>query len=78
MQIVASQISGVAAAHSSRWHRDRLHRGFMALIAEGRIDPAPLVTHVMPVDDVAHAFALVAERPSDLLQAVLDFQVTAA
>lgn len=77
VQIVASQISGVAAAHSSRWDRDRLHRGFMGLVVTGRVDPMPLVTHVLPVEEVANAFQLVAERPADLLQAVLDFRADA-
>jgi 2-desacetyl-2-hydroxyethyl bacteriochlorophyllide A dehydrogenase len=74
VQIIASQISGVAAAHSSRWDRDRLHRGFMDLVVQGRVDPLPLVTHVLPVEEVARAFELVAERPAGLLQAVLDFR----
>jgi 2-desacetyl-2-hydroxyethyl bacteriochlorophyllide A dehydrogenase len=76
VRIIASQISGVAAAHSDRWDRDRLHRGFMQLVTEGRIDPLPLVTHVLPVEQVARAFELVAERPADLLQAVLDFRTS--
>jgi 2-desacetyl-2-hydroxyethyl bacteriochlorophyllide A dehydrogenase len=74
VQIVASQISGVAPAHGGRWDRDRLHRGFMALVADGRVDPGPLVTHVIAAEEVGRAFALVAERPPDLLQAVLDFR----
>lgn len=74
VRIIASQISGVAAAHSDRWDRDRLHRGFMRLVIDGRIDPLPLVTHVLPVEEVARAFKLVADRPADLLQAVLDFR----
>jgi 2-desacetyl-2-hydroxyethyl bacteriochlorophyllide A dehydrogenase len=74
VQIVSSQISGVAAARSSRWDRDRLHRGFMKLVTDGRIDPVPLVTHVVPAAQAARAFELVAERPADLLQAVLDFR----
>ena len=78
VRIVASQISGVAAVHSSRWDRDRLHRGFMDLVVQGRVDPLPLVTHVLPVEEVARAFELVAERPTGLLQAVLDFQEGAA
>lgn len=73
VQIVASQISGVAAANSARWDRERLHHGFMELVADGRVDPAPLVTHVVPVEEAGRAFALVAERPDGLLQAVLDF-----
>jgi 2-desacetyl-2-hydroxyethyl bacteriochlorophyllide A dehydrogenase len=78
VQIVASQISGVAPVHGSRWDKDRLHRGFMGLVVDGRVDPVPLVTHLVGVEDVAHAFALVAERPTDLLQAVLDFRATGA
>ena len=78
VQIVASQISGVAPAHSGRWDRERLHRGFMGLVADGRVDPVPLVTHLIPVEEVARAFALVAERPADLVQAVLDFRAPTA
>lgn len=78
VQIVASQISGVAAVNSARWDRERLHHGFMALIADGRVDPAPLVTHVVPAEEVGRAFALVAERTDGLLQAVLDYGAGAA
>ena len=78
VQVIASQISGVAAAHSSRWDRDRLHRGFMDLVVQGRVEPLPLITHVLPVEQAARAFELVAERPAGLLQAVLDFQEGAA
>jgi threonine dehydrogenase-like Zn-dependent dehydrogenase len=76
VRIVASQISGLAAAHSDRRDRDRLRRGFMELVTDGRIDPLPLVTHVPPVEEAARAFELVAERPADLPQAVLDFRAS--
>jgi 2-desacetyl-2-hydroxyethyl bacteriochlorophyllide A dehydrogenase len=78
VRIISSQISGVAAAHSDRWDRQRLHRGFIKLVIEGRVDPLRLVTHVLPVEELARAFALVAERPADLLQAVLDFRAGSA
>ncbi len=74
VRVVASQISGVAPENSGRWDRERLHRGFMDLVASGRVDPGPLVTHVIPAAEAARAFELVADRPVDLLQAVLDFQ----
>lgn len=78
VRIVASQISGVAAARSDRWDRDRLHRGFMDLVVSGRIDPLPLVTHVLPAGEAGRAFSLVAARPPGLLQAVLDFRAETA
>lgn len=78
VRIVASQISGVAAARSDRWDRDRLHRGFMDLVVSGRVDPLPLVTHVLPAEEAGRAFSLVAARPPGLLQAVLDFRAETA
>lgn len=74
VQLVASQISGVSSALSSRWHVERLQRSFMSLVAQGRLDPLGLVTHVFEAGEVAKIFQLLDERPQEALQAVLEFR----
>jgi threonine dehydrogenase-like Zn-dependent dehydrogenase len=44
----------------------------------GRVDVASLVSHVVPVSDVASAYRLLDEDPSGVLQVVLDFRTTDA
>lgn len=74
VQLVASQISGVNSALSSRWHVERLQRSFMSLVAQGRLDPLGLVTHIFECGEVAKIFQLLDERPQEALQAVLEFR----
>jgi threonine dehydrogenase-like Zn-dependent dehydrogenase len=73
VQVICSQISGVSAALSHRWNRERLARTAISLATSGRIDLPALVSHVLPVAQVADAFELVAERPAEALQVVLSF-----
>ncbi len=46
----------------------------MKLCAEGRLDPLPLVSHLLPALEAANAYALIDEPPPDLLQVILDFR----
>jgi threonine dehydrogenase-like Zn-dependent dehydrogenase len=46
----------------------------MQLCARGQLDPMPLVTHVLPADRAAEAYALLDAPPPDLLQVLLDFR----
>ncbi|TDE08937.1 zinc-dependent alcohol dehydrogenase [Jiangella asiatica] len=73
VEIVASQIGGTPGALGDRWNHDRLLRVFMSLVADGRMGVGPLVSHVVPVTEVASAFALLDERPAEALQVVLRF-----
>ncbi|MGY1601331.1 zinc-binding dehydrogenase [Geodermatophilus sp. SYSU D00815] len=77
IQIVASQIGGVPAGLGDRWTPERLHRVFMDLVVDGRVDVASLVSHVVPCQDVAAAYRLLDERPAEALQVVLDFRAAA-
>ena len=43
------------------------------LCAAGRIDPMPLVSHVIPATSAAEAYRLVDAPPPDLLQVILNF-----
>jgi 2-desacetyl-2-hydroxyethyl bacteriochlorophyllide A dehydrogenase len=73
IQVVSSQISGVAPRLAGRWDRTRLEQTVMQLAANGRIALEPLVTHVVPADDAADAFRLLDEHPEDAVQVVLEF-----
>jgi len=72
IELVSSQISGPPPRYAHRWTRQRLHRGFMRLVTEGRVDPLPLVSRVLPASEVSRAFELITGTP-DVLQVVLDF-----
>jgi threonine dehydrogenase-like Zn-dependent dehydrogenase len=46
----------------------------MKLCAQARLDPLPLVSHVIDAHDAASAYALLDSPPDDLLQVILDFR----
>ena len=46
-------------------------REAMEAVREGRLDPAALFTHPMPLDRLRHAFELMRERPEGFLKAVV-------
>ena len=71
--LVSSQISGVALRLGARWDRVRLEQTVMQLVAHGRLALEPLVTHVVPAEDAAHAFRLLDEAAEDVVQVVLEF-----
>ncbi|HEY8457449.1 MAG TPA: zinc-binding alcohol dehydrogenase [Actinopolymorphaceae bacterium] len=73
VQVICSQISGVAPHLQHRWDLERLQQTFMRLACDGRLDLAPLVTHRIPARDAARAFALVDQHPADVLQVVLEY-----
>jgi 2-desacetyl-2-hydroxyethyl bacteriochlorophyllide A dehydrogenase len=71
IELVCSQISGVAARYSHRWDEHRLRSTVMRLCAEDRIRVEPLVSHRFDVTEAADAFNLLAERPADAVQVIL-------
>jgi 2-desacetyl-2-hydroxyethyl bacteriochlorophyllide A dehydrogenase len=73
IQVVCSQISGVAPALSYRWDKDRLLQTVMSLAASGRVSLTPLVSAIVPLDEAADAFASLNASPEDALQVVLEF-----
>ncbi len=74
VQIIGSQIGGVPTELAERWTRDRLQETVVALLADGRLDVHPLVSHLVPVDQAPSAYRLLDESPSEALQVVLDFR----
>jgi len=76
--VQSSQIGAVPPHLRGRWTRARLHETVMDLYAAGRVDPLPLVSHVLDARDAARAYELLDDPPPDLLQVVLDFTRDAA
>lgn len=72
VQVISSQISGVAPALQHRWNGLRLDRTVVDLATRGALHVLPLITHRVPLSEAATAFALLHERPADALQVVLD------
>jgi 2-desacetyl-2-hydroxyethyl bacteriochlorophyllide A dehydrogenase len=74
VQLVSSQISSAPLGLAQRWSPERMHRTVIDLVAEGRVDVLPLVTHVVPAALAADAYALLDADPAATLQVVLDFR----
>jgi 2-desacetyl-2-hydroxyethyl bacteriochlorophyllide A dehydrogenase len=74
VRLVPSQIGAVPTVLRRRWTRQRLDSTVMQLCARGRLDPLPLVTHVLPAEQAAEAYALLDDPPDDLMQVILDFR----
>ncbi|AXH92309.1 zinc-binding dehydrogenase [Micromonospora aurantiaca (nom. illeg.)] len=75
IQLVAAQVSGPdpAPGTAGRWSGTRIAHTFMDLVAEGSVDPLPLVSHVVDAGAVADALALLDRGDGDVLQVVLRF-----
>ncbi|MCI4061140.1 zinc-binding alcohol dehydrogenase [Micromonospora sp. R77] len=75
IQLVAAQVSGPAPLPglAGRWTGTRIAHTFMDLVAEGSVDPLPLVSHVVDAGAVADALTLLDRGDGDVLQVVLRF-----
>jgi 2-desacetyl-2-hydroxyethyl bacteriochlorophyllide A dehydrogenase len=73
VRLVSSQIGALPPGLRDRWTRERLHETVMRLWASGRLDPTPLITHVIPAREAAAAYRLLDDPPEDLMQVLLDF-----
>lgn len=73
VQLVSSQIGGVASWLSHRWDVERLQRTFMELVYRGEVPAEALISHVMDVDAAPEAFELLDGHPSEVLQLVFKF-----
>lgn len=73
INVVCSQISGVAPEASYRWNRVRLYQTVMALQVQQLLRLKPLITHIFPFDRAVEAFDTIVQQPAETLQVVLDF-----
>jgi threonine dehydrogenase-like Zn-dependent dehydrogenase len=74
INIVVSQISGVAPELQHRWNELRLQQTFMRFVGEHRLRLEPMITHVVPASEAGSAFAMLDQRPQEALQVILDFR----
>ncbi|MFL5296647.1 MAG: zinc-binding dehydrogenase [Phenylobacterium sp.] len=73
VQLICSQISGVAPEASYRWSKPRLWQTAVRLQHEGRLSLTPLITHSAPFEDAPALFERLDRGEAGLLQAVLEF-----
>lgn len=73
VQLICSQIGGVAPEVSYRWSKPRLWQTAVDLQHSGVLDLMPLITHVAPFADAVAMFARLDAGEPGLLQAMLDF-----
>lgn len=71
IELVSSQVSTIAPVRRGRWDKDR--RLGVAKTHLGRIDPEPLITHRLPVEEAPRAYELLDERPGEAVQVVLTY-----
>jgi 2-desacetyl-2-hydroxyethyl bacteriochlorophyllide A dehydrogenase len=73
IELVSSQISAVHPRLSRRWDVLRLERTIVELRRRDRLELESLVTRIEPVERAPEVFALLAVRPDDEVQVVLEF-----
>jgi threonine dehydrogenase-like Zn-dependent dehydrogenase len=74
VQLICSQISGVAPEASYRWSKLRLWQTAVRLQHEGVLSLIPLITHAAPFAAAPELFARLDAGEPGLLQAVLSFE----
>ena len=73
VELICSQISGVAAEASYRWSKPRLWRSAIELQHQGRLDLLPLINDVAPFRDAPVLFERLDRGVPGVMQAMLDF-----
>jgi threonine dehydrogenase-like Zn-dependent dehydrogenase len=74
IEVISSQISGVAPEASHRWTKLRLWQTAVRLQHEGRLNLLPLITHTVPFVEAPVLFARLDAGDPEILQSVLSFQ----
>lgn len=76
IELISSQISGVAPEASHRWSKLRLWQTAVRLQHEGRLNLLPLITDTVPFAEAPALFARLDQGDPAILQSVLDFGVS--
>jgi threonine dehydrogenase-like Zn-dependent dehydrogenase len=74
IELISSQISGVAPEASHRWSKLRLWQTAVRLQHEGRLNLLPLITDVVPFNDAPALFERLDKGDPSILQSVLSFR----
>jgi threonine dehydrogenase-like Zn-dependent dehydrogenase len=74
VEVRSSQTSGVRPDIQHRWDRLRLERTVVAQAAQGRLQLEPLVSHRVPVERAAQAFAMLDTAGDGPVQVLLEFR----
>lgn len=74
VQIVSSQISGSGPSVAHRWDRLRLNRTVLGLAEDGRLDVLALISHTVPLGEVADVYRMLDEHAGQALQVVIDLR----
>jgi threonine dehydrogenase-like Zn-dependent dehydrogenase len=77
IQLICSQISGVAPEMSYRWSKPRLWRTAVELQHQGLLNLIPMITHRAPFAEAPRLFAELEAGVPGMLQAMLDFGLDA-
>ena len=59
------------------WTQQYNRRQVLKMMADGRLDVRPLITHVLPFDQISEAYRLLSEETDKALGVILDFRITA-
>ncbi len=73
VNLVCSQISGVAPELQHRWTKLRLWQTAIRLQHEGRLELRGVITHRRSFDRTHELFELLDQRPQDVVHAVIEF-----
>jgi 2-desacetyl-2-hydroxyethyl bacteriochlorophyllide A dehydrogenase len=73
IDIRSSQASAVRPEIKHRWDRLRLEKTIVDLAASGRVQLEPLVSHRLPVERAADAYAMLDAGSESAVQVLLDF-----
>lgn len=73
IELISSQISGVAPEASHRWSKLRLWQTAVRLQHEGRLNLLPLITDIVPFTEAPELFARLDKGDPAILQSVLRF-----
>lgn len=74
IELISSQISGVAPEASHRWSKPRLWKSAIRLQHEGRLNLLPLITDAVPFEEAPSLFARLDSGDTTILQSVLSFE----
>ncbi len=72
VRLVASQIGSVPPRLHPRWDRERLQLTVADLLAKGKLDVLPLISHRFPLAQAAKAYELIDQHPEQALQVILE------